>query len=411
LNTPDGQREDTEPAIANVLIRLYDAGSNPISSTTTDGNGLYSFNGLPASSGGTTYYVEIDESNFASSGPLFDHTITLQNAAGVPEDRDSDYPEASPYRLQVILTTGTDATNIDAGAYVEVDACTIGLDLYYVLDLSGSMDLGYGTDSQGNPITKLEAAAEAIRQTNDVIYGWNNGSRVGLLSFYGNAGGYQVSAFVDQNLEMLMLNDPGDPGNTHYNNFLAILPQLGANGTTPTSTAIEVAYQRLNDVWDGNHVPVIILITDGVPTVNGDNPLGPPNPWEYTGYSGYLFDDEDVQEVDVRDGMGGFRSIADVRADGELYGFPPGPTPNIFINAGDPVADAMEQANAAIANGPTGLAIHGVAIQSQFSGDIFNDGLIEYVSAGVGNGIFADSENLTELIADLEAAVSQSSCE
>jgi hypothetical protein len=405
--TPDGLRSDEEPAVAGVLVRLYDAGNNPLGSTTTNGDGAYSFNGLTTSSSGVTYYVEIDESNFASTGALFNLALTTQNAAGVSEDRDSDYPVAAPHRLEVVLMPGADATSIDAGVYVQAQSCTVGLDLYYVLDLSGSMDLGYGMDSQGNSITKLQAAAKAIQHTNQMIYSWNNGSRVGLLTFYGNAGGTQVSSFVDQNLELLTLNDPFDPGNTHYNNFQNILPQLGANGTTPTAAALEVAYRRLSDSWDSNHVPVIILITDGVPTVNGDNPLGPPNPFDYNGYSGYLFNDADVQGVTVRDGMGGFRSIADVRTSGMPYVFAGGV--NLF--AGDPVADAMDQANDAMMFGPPGLNIHGVAIQSQFSGDIFNDGLIEYVSAGVGNGIFADSENLNELTADLEAAVAQSSCD
>jgi uncharacterized membrane protein len=385
----DGQRDDaTEPRIEGIIVRLYNVANREIAVTTTNSNGEYLFTGLVAG----TYSIEVDESNFGNGFPLYEHVLTVQNASGVADTMDSDFPVDSPHRVTISVIEGIDMLDVDAGAYPN-GVCSVGLDVYYLLDLSGSMDFGY---SDG--ITKLDAAKQAIQQTNSVMAQWNNGSRIGLLGFYGTAGGGKVSAFVDQIMPMT----------EDYVSFDTLLGQLNASGTTPTAHGIEVAYQRLAEETNAVNVPVILLITDGVPTVNADNPFGPPNPFDYDGYSGYLFNDMDVQAVSIRDGFGGYRSINDVRNDGTLYQF--SPAPYTYIHAGDPVADVMENAEAAMLYGPAGLTIHGIAIQGEYGGDIFNDAVVEYV-AETGNGVFVNPDTLSELTAALQAAVQESACQ
>src|SRR5699024_999977 len=77
---PNGQQDSGEEPLANVTVNLLDAAGNPVpgQTTTTDANGYYQFDELPAGD----YIVEF----VLPDG----YTFTGQNVDGVPTDKNSD---------------------------------------------------------------------------------------------------------------------------------------------------------------------------------------------------------------------------------------------------------------------------------------------------------------------------------
>jgi RHS repeat-associated protein len=258
--------------------------------------------------------------------------------------------------------------------------CT-ALDVLFVLDLSGSMVLGY----EGG-ISKLDAMKSAVGYTSDIIEGWDNGSRVGMVTFHGTQSLGVVSALVTNTV----------PFTTNHDLFKDILGYLGASGTTPTAHALNLAAETFISQTDESHLPVMILVSDGVPTVENGNPSG--------AYTGYMFNDVDVQAVDLDNGSGGFRSISDVRTSGVEYNFEMGPV----MFAGEPLADAM-QATVEATTHPslTDLTIHAIAMQGG-AGGIFNADLLRY-AAVTGGGTFSTPSHMNPLRTALLDAVQESS--
>ncbi|MBM0106000.1 carboxypeptidase regulatory-like domain-containing protein [Steroidobacter sp. S1-65] len=77
----NGVKEASEPGIANVTIRLRDAGDTVIATTTTAANGTYSFAPQP----GGSYTVEQDQPAGFSSGPEnVSNSVALALVAGTP---------------------------------------------------------------------------------------------------------------------------------------------------------------------------------------------------------------------------------------------------------------------------------------------------------------------------------------
>lgn len=363
-----------ETPIQAVIVNLYKEGNTiPISTTLTNAFGEYSFLNLPVGN----YIVEIASGNFEAGSTLNNFTFSPPNVAD-DDTVDSDFNTLG-YPNQAPIIAGATTTHVDAGLYSTI--CSANLDVMYILDLSESMTFGYGDGT----ITKLDGAKQAIIETNRFIESLNNQSRVGLTSFFGGTGGQIVPAYVNNNI----------PYTTNFAELNATLSDLGASGTTPTGHAIRLSGKVVQAQTNGTSIPVIILITDGVPTVSDDFVTEmPPFPTEY---SGYLFDDEDVQMIPLRLSYpnGPFRSIADVREDGTEYEY------NGY--AGEPLADAMQAINDVMELGIDNLHVHGIALQGG-PGDIFNPDILQYV-ASVGDGIFAQPGNLNTLNSALQNAV------
>jgi hypothetical protein len=277
-------------------------------------------------------------------------------------------------RVAITVVLGSDTNNVDAGLHAQACVPT-GLDIYYVLDSSASMAEAF----QG-ATTKLDAAKAAIAATNDFGATWDNGTRVGLIGYYGNnpSGGNQAGAI----LQPVDLTDI-------YTDITDAFPFIQPRGSTPTSHAMRAAGVEMANNWNGVNKPVVILLTDGVPTVDYFAPT-----------FGRVYLDADVQAVDVRDGSGGFRSIADVRVSGVAY-------PSFGTFAGEPLATTMEQTLWTLnSSGVPNITIHGIAIQGA---QVFNDGIVDYIRTQ-GNGIFSRPEDLNELLNALEAAIEDSGC-
>ncbi len=253
-----------------------------------------------------------------------------------------------------------------------------GLDVFYVLDISGSMGDAYPGSG-----TKLDAAKQAISQTNAILSGFNNGSRAALVTFYGATKGNGFPpTFGTVVKETQALDDPSFVTNA--------LASLTAYGGTPSAQGLRLGAAQLSGETNGTNKPVIILISDGVPTIS----------WEGNDRYGYGFLDADVQAVNVTDGAGGYRSIADVRASGAFYS-------QYNMNAGEPLAtlmDAVQYTKSIVPN----VTIHAIAVQSQ-QGGIFNDSVLRYTAAQ-GGGVFANPDSTANLQTALQTAIQSSAC-
>jgi hypothetical protein len=109
----DGLINGSEVGIGNVAVTLLDAALNPIpgKTTTTDANGYYRFDGLPAG----VYKVRIDASNFASGGVLENYASSTPTENVPDDDVDSNDNGLPPSPANGALTQGIRSNDITLG--------------------------------------------------------------------------------------------------------------------------------------------------------------------------------------------------------------------------------------------------------------------------------------------------------
>jgi hypothetical protein len=246
------------------------------------------------------------------------------------------------------------------------------IDVLYVLDVSGSMNYLYP-----GPGTKLDAAKEAIYTVNDWVAQQNNGSRVALFTF--RASGYSYPGNYTPHIDLVSGFTADIPA------FNSAVAGLGAGGATPTGPALNTVTDWLPENWEAGHVPVVILISDGVPTVDFDD---------------YGFLDAHVQDVSLYNDAGEFLTPDVVRSMGryvEAYG----------QHAGETLADTMLAIQNLKATIPA-ARVYSIAVQAE-AGGIFNDDILQYVAAK-GDGLFFMAKNSDGLAEALQWAFVDSAC-
>lgn len=404
----DGQRQPAETTrLADIPLNLRDAGTGLVLATTvTDSNGQYSFLNQPAG----TYYVEISAEAFEAGQFLDGYGLTISDTGDDLTDSDF-YTNVNGYYAvaTVVLIPTQDQNHIDAG--VTLLSCQpVGLDIYYLLDTSASMGEVYT-----GATNKLEAAKEAIENTNALVSNWNNGSRVGLMAHYG------ANADDDYGLTEALFS-PRIPLTLDFNSVNTALDNTVALGSTATALGLRTAANFMAIESNSTNKPVIVLLTDGVPTVDYETfeilDLGD---GEYIiSAQGYVYLDTHVSSINLHtmqsgSASPGFRSIGEVRALGVDYS---GTYEGIYewnghfykYYSGKAMADTMDAANYALSlfQNPTNpLTVHGIAIQGQ--GATFNATIIDYV-ATQGNGVFIQPNNLSQLLEALTTSVQASAC-
>jgi hypothetical protein len=241
----------------------------------------------------------------------------------------------------------------------------------------------YG-DGTGN---KLEAAKQAIENTNALISTWANGSRFGLLTYVGGQNPENESGTYAVGTTNQLAWRPLRGGLTdNISTFNDKLNQITTpHGSTPTYHGLDFSEVEMGTDNSNGRLATFILLTDGVPTISRER---------------YSFNDSDVQGVSIKDGQGGFRSEADVRIDGGPGG------PSGHYN-GEPLADVMAEIVSIKSNQPD-YTFHAIGIQGQ-EGNTFNPEILEYV-AFTGGGIFAAPNDLSTLTQALEQAVQDTAC-
>lgn len=247
------------------------------------------------------------------------------------------------------------------------------VDVLYVMDVSASMDMLYPGERTG---TKLEAAKQAIKNTNAwLAANAGAGSRVALMT-------YNTVSLKDATKAIQLQS--GFTGNT--GEVDAIVDGLKAGGWTPTGDAMRQATAWMPGAWDSSHVPVVILLSDGVPTIDFD---------------GHTFNQDAVQKTHIYNADGSAKTIDEVRASGKVA--------NTFNErAGDPLADVMVAVGEFKAALPS-ITGHTIAIQAAGREGVFNDEILRYAAAELG-GQFYTSQDAETLQNALQAAILVSSC-
>ncbi len=248
------------------------------------------------------------------------------------------------------------------------------VDLVYVVDISGSMSGDYPGSGD-----KMDAAKEAMLALNALVDSYNNGSRVGIVTFSGSSYGSGYPPIYPADVNVL------SSLTTNLNQVNGLINSINAGGSTPTSHALDVSRNTFASQWNPNHIPVAILISDGVPTVDQLQ---------------HGFSDSYVQQVAVYDSLGYFLSPNEVRVSGEYFS-------TYGQYAGAPLADAMEKAQA-WKNAKPDLQLGTVAVQAA-AGGIFNSEVLEYI-ADVGEGGFYFVNDTSELEAALRLLFEDAAC-
>ncbi|NKE46382.1 isopeptide-forming domain-containing fimbrial protein [Roseomonas frigidaquae] len=119
----DGQQEGGEPAIAGATVKLLDAGGTVLGTTTTDGNGFYSFTGLAPAD----YRVEISKAGYVP---------TVQNIGADASDSDIGANGRTGF---VNLSSGETDNTVDGGL---VRLVSLGDKVFDDLDNDGIQDGG-----------------------------------------------------------------------------------------------------------------------------------------------------------------------------------------------------------------------------------------------------------------------------
>jgi uncharacterized protein YegL len=250
------------------------------------------------------------------------------------------------------------------------------VDLVYILDVSGSMDQMYPGSGK-----KLDAAKDAIYELNDLVKTeGGSGSRVALVTFHSAGKGQGRPPLYPTDIQVV------SDFTTDIDGFNNKVKSLTASGGTPTAEALQKVAGWLPGAWDPNHLPVVILLSDGVPTVDLET---------------YGFQDYDVQVIDIYNSDGTARSVEGVRTSGKYYS-------QYGQKSGEPLADTMAEVQN-LKSAISDVAVHTIAIQGTGDGGIFNAQILKYVAAQTG-GEFYMAEDTDSLKDSLKRAYFNSAC-
>jgi uncharacterized repeat protein (TIGR01451 family) len=206
----DGSNDSGEAGLAGVPVTLYDSGGNVVATTTTNADGSYSFEGVPAG----TYTVVVND----------DGTATGQPPSGFSPGSETGDPDGTgtPNVASVTLAAGESAPNTDFGYN------NPGLD-----DITGTVF--EDPDSDGTYEPNGTDGDSATTSDNETGIG---GVTIELRDTNGN-----VIATTTANLD----------------------PAVDANGDG-TIDATDIGYYEFTDVPDGNYT---VAVTDAANVLDG----------------------------------------------------------------------------------------------------------------------------------------------
>ena len=279
-NNFNGQQDGGEPALSNVVVRLYDAASNVVGVTTSSAAGLYAFTNLPPG----TYSVGFT--------PPAGYSFTTANTGA--DATDSDANPATGMTGSYTLTSGQTDNTVDAGFY---NPANVSLKLFKSSSLTGNWDLGATndyyltiqntgtvalagialTDALPPGTTFVPGSAQIVRLTavttnpfvdtvsdgfGTVSYANNNGSSnwVGSWNEIGDnasAASGDVLVRVAGGTNALVFENTG-ADNDHVTRTNALTPRAGR---TYTNMALAFAYRREN--WDAGDSFTLYVSTNG----------------------------------------------------------------------------------------------------------------------------------------------------
>jgi uncharacterized repeat protein (TIGR01451 family) len=354
----------TPPGDSSTYVNPYDADDHAVSV----GDWVY---GKPGVSNSKTVRDALND--------LKGHTITVpvwDKAAGHGSNLAYRIVGFASVRITSYRLAGWDRISaIFEGYTVCSSSCedAVPVDLIYVLDVSGSMDRAYRGWN-----TKLDAAKQAILTTNEWVARQNNGSRVALVTFHsGRGSGNPLIYPADVQLTSEFTED--------VDAFNTAMLALDASGGTPTAAALEEVADWLPGAVNADHRVVVILISDGVPTMD---------------LEGHFFAGWDVQQVNLYNAYGEFLTPDQARLRGKYYHA-------YRERAGEPLADTMVALQHLKTEMPEAV-VHTVAVETCCKG-MFGADILRYV-ATQGGGEFFVARNMLGLVDALQLAYVGAAC-
>ncbi len=327
---------------------------------------------------------------FVSNQPFSSTDLaTTQNQSGVKEyyfeggvDSFAFAPEHQAVRYIRIQLAGTDTLDL---AEVEIigapwvpDECSGVADIFYIVDISGSMAWEFpGADS------KMEAVKDALTAVNNEVIATNNDTRVGFVTF--STGSWYWSGNDNHYHLPTQLNTT--PLTTDVTMINTLVPDWQPLGATPTGTVLNSARLTMIDTWDPLRIPIVILISDGVPTADLDE---------------FYYSEEDVKEIQVYDGNNNPYTPAEVALTGNII---TGSNHYSDKPAGAVVAETMREILELKASLPD-ITVHTITIE----GSDFNSQVLQYV-AERGGGDYSSSNNVSDLTSQLSDLYNSISCD
>lgn len=282
--------------------------------------------------------------------------VDFELSAAPPGEVAPDEPDPTPAPLELRTCRGKPA------------------DILYVVDTSSTMGQLYqGANS------KLAAAQTAILMLNEWVASLDNGSRVALVTFNGPEEGFGTPPIYPPDVTLHA------PFTTDIRTVNTRLLGLIPSGTKPTAAALDTVADLLAGTVDPAHRPVMILISDGVPTVDFDR---------------YRYDPLEVAKVSVTNADGTPLAPEVVRASGTLdalYGQP----------AGEPLADTMVAAQRLVDAMP-GMPIYALSVQTGSAGA---GAQILQVVATTGGGELYTASSAASLLEALQAVYAEQTCD
>ncbi len=323
----------------------------------------------------SNFYIHISDDPFTSTD--LNTTLNQSSVDSFFFDGDVDafayaFTQQSGRYVRIQLTGSEPLSLAEVEVYGSLwvpSACEGLADMFYIFDLSGSM----AWDFDGTT-TKIEAAKDAVINLNNAIAADNSNHRVGFTTFTATPWTYTTGWTATIQTNSLALTSDIVSANTAVTGWTA-------SGGTPTGVALNAGRLTVVDDWDPLRIPVIVLVSDGVPTVD---PLE-----RYTS-------DGLVAAVDIFDGSGNAYPASTVAASGDDNEF--------GVPAGYVLADAMYEAEEMVRALPN-ATIHSIAI----GGDTFDADILQYV-AEIGGGQYFSASNATELSNQLLSIFNGISC-
>ncbi len=157
----DGIQDASEVGLANITVKLYDASSTLVGTTTTNASGIYGFTNLTPG----TYSVQF----VAPSG----YTISPKDA-GTDDSKDSDADASTGKTASVTLAAGDNNLTLDAGMYVT--PASLGDKVWLDVNKDGIQDAS--EVGLANVTVKLFDASSTLVGTTTTnasgIYGFSN---------------------------------------------------------------------------------------------------------------------------------------------------------------------------------------------------------------------------------------------
>ncbi|MCP4619901.1 MAG: VWA domain-containing protein, partial [Bradyrhizobium sp.] len=252
------------------------------------------------------------------------------------------------------------------------------LDVLYLLDTSGSMFWDYAGGG-----TKFAAAKEAMLALNALLAQRADGSRAAVMTFDGYSS-------PEENLSgAVLLHQEFSADLDAAGGVIAGLRMEDRPSKTAAALALQKALALLQGGRDLAHQPLLIWLSDGVPTVDAQGRNAP-------------YWSEEIESIRLYDSTGGFLSRQEAAWRG-MYNRDAG------VYAGQALADAMEMLER-LQSEIEDLLIYPVAIQGDGkTAGTFSEDLLNYAAWRTGTPVFS-ADNADDLNAAMPALLADSAC-